>query len=159
MVQIRRIKFFSPRYAVTDSQGAMTSWQGRFGREGATAEIDGESYTFRRDGRKRFVLAAGQRELAVADRSGRSGRQWGVSAAGTDYQLMRPSMWRSGFELRLGGRSLGTVRRKRRTVTCALPDDLPAVIQTFVGFVAIALWNREAAAAGGASAGAAAASG
>jgi hypothetical protein len=32
-------------------------------------------------------------------------------------------------------------------------------VQTFLGFVAMALWNREAAAAGGASAGATAATG
>jgi hypothetical protein len=40
MVQIRRIKFFKPRFAVTDARGAVSEWQGRFGREGATGVVD-----------------------------------------------------------------------------------------------------------------------
>jgi hypothetical protein len=30
---------------------------------------------------------------------------------------------------------------------CELPDDVPATVQTFVGFVVMALWDRDAAAA------------
>ncbi|HEX6459284.1 MAG TPA: hypothetical protein VF032_10245 [Thermoleophilaceae bacterium] len=149
MVQIRRIKFFKPRYAVTDSDGALTSWAGRFGREGASAYFDGQAYAFRRDGRKRFVLSADDAQVALAERAH---GQWRVSSDGSDYALVRPSKWRSGYELRAEGRALGTISRRRRTVSCDLPDELSVTLQAFIGFVAIALWNREAAAAGGAGA-------
>jgi hypothetical protein len=153
MVQIRRISFIKPRYAVRDSLGAVTLWQGRFGREGASAEIDGERYLVRRDGRKRFVLEAGEGELGAAERDG---RQWKVSTGGNEYALAKRSAWRSTFELRLAGSALGTVSHKRRNVICDLPDDLPPTVQAFVGFVAMALWGREAAAS---SSGAVAATG
>jgi len=144
VVQIRRIKFFKPRYAVTDANGAMTSWAGRFGRQGASADFDGQAFAFRRHSRKRFVLTADEAPLALADRSD---GQWRVSAEGSDYELVRPSIWRSAFELRAGDRTLGTISRRRRTVSCDLSDELSMTSQAFVGFVAVAMWNREAAAA------------
>jgi hypothetical protein len=144
VVQIRRTGFFKPRYAATDSLGVVTLWQGRFGREGAGAEIDGQHYVVRRDGRRRFVLEAGGRELVSAERGK---RQWKVSTDGADYTFAKRSAWRSTFELRQAGIAVGTISRKRRTVTCELPDDLPSSVQAFLGFVAMALWSREAAAA------------
>jgi hypothetical protein len=156
MVEIRRVKLFKPRYAVTDSRGAITLWQGRLGREGAAADIDGHAYAVRRDGRKRFVLKADGRELAAAERAG---RVWKVSSAGASYELARRSVWRSTFELRAGDGTVGTISRKRRNVLCELPADLPLTVQAFLGFVAIALWSREAAASSGGSAGAVATTG
>jgi hypothetical protein len=154
MVQIRKVNFFKPRYAATDSQGVVTLWDGRLGREGATAEIDGQRYAVRRDGRKRFVLQADGRELASVDRDGRN---WKLSSDGTEYGFGKRSAWRSSFELRAAGVPVGTVSRRRRNVICEVPDDLPVAVQTFLGFVAMALWNRDAAAAGGAAAGTSAA--
>jgi hypothetical protein len=156
MVKIRRQRMFSPRYAVWDEHGRGSIWTGRLGREGATTEIDGERYEMRREGRKRFVLVAGQHELAAAERDGRN---WTVAVGGETYDLHRPSMWRSRFELRTPEGPAGSVRRERLTVLCDLPTEFPVAVQAFIGFVAMALWNREAAAAGGASAGATAATG
>ena len=149
MVQIRRTKFWKPRYAVTDANGAVAEWSGRFGREGAKAEADGVQYVVRKDGRKRFVLEAGGSELAAADRLKRSERSWRVSTGGAEYELARASMWRSKFELRLAGQALGEISRKRRNTICDLPDDLPVPVQAFLGFIAMALWDREAAASSG----------
>jgi hypothetical protein len=146
VVQIRKIKLFKPWYAVTDSQGFVSQWRGRVGREGASGIVDGETYVFRKDGRKWFVLQAGDRELASAERAGRLGRTWNLNVADRHYGFTRPSMWRSSFELRDDGSALGTVSRKRRNIICDLPDDLPTSVQAFLGFVAMALWNRDAAA-------------
>jgi hypothetical protein len=156
MLQIRKVNLFRPRYAATDGSGNASLWEGRFGREGASAEIGGQRYVVRRDGRKRFVLDANGQQIAAVERDGRN---WKLSTAGAEYGFAKRSAWRSAFELRLAGVPVGTVSRKRRTVICDLPDDLPVPVQTFLGFVAMALWNREAAAAGGASAGATAATG
>ena len=146
VVRIRKIKLFKPWYAVTDSQDFVSEWRGRVGREGASGIVDGETCVFRRDGRKRFVLEAGARELASVERAGRSGRTWTLKVADRQYEFVRPSMWRSSFELRGDGSALGTVSRKRRNTICDLPDDLPTSAQAFLGFVAMALWNRDAAA-------------
>jgi hypothetical protein len=151
MVKIRRQRMFRPRYAVWDENGQMSTWCGRLGREGASADIDGERYEVRRDGRRRFLLTAGGRELAAADRSGRT---WKVTVGGSEYELRRPSIWRSRMELRGPGGAVGSVYRERRTVMCDVPAHMSTPERAFVGFVVMALWNREAAAAGGASAGA-----
>lgn len=157
MIQIRRIKVFKPRYAVTDAQGSVSQWAGRFGREGATGVVDGDQYGFRKDGRKRFALAAGEREVASAERKDRSGRRWNVSVGERSYELIKPSAFRSKLELRDGQATLGTITRKRRNTICDLPDDLPVALQSFLGFIAMALWSREAAASSGGSTGAVAA--
>jgi hypothetical protein len=148
---------FKPRYAVTDSQGFVSDWSGRFGREGATGVVDGETYTFRKDGRKRFVLSVGERDVATAERVDRSGRRWKISSDGREYELVKPSAFRSKFELRVNDVAVGTISRRRRNTNCDLPDDLPLSVQSFIAFVAMALWSREAAAASGGSTGAVAA--
>jgi hypothetical protein len=158
MIQIRRTKVFKPRFAVTDSRGFVSDWSGRFGREGATGVVDGETYTFRKDGRKRFALSAGEREVASAERIGRSERKWAIASEGRSYELVKPSAFRSKFELHADGATVGTITRRRRNTNCDLPDDVPLTVQSFVGFVAMALWSREAAAASGGSTGAVAAS-
>lgn len=157
MVQIRRFKVFKPRYAVTDSHGFVSEWSGRFGREGASGVLDGETYVFRKEGGKRFVLTAGDRELASADRAARSGRKWSVSVGATSFELVKTSAWRSKFDLRAGESALGTVSRKRRNTLCDLPDEVSTPVQVFLGFVAMALWGREAAGASAGTTGAVAA--
>jgi hypothetical protein len=147
MVQIRSTKPFKTVYAVTDSQGFVTEWRGRFGREGVQGVIDGETHSVRKDGGKRFVFEAGDRELASAQQAGRAGRTWNVQVGDEAYELTRASWWRSSFELRRAGNALGTISRKRRNTLIELPDELSTSVQAFLGFLAMAIWNREAAAA------------
>jgi hypothetical protein len=53
------------------------------------------------------------------------------------------------MELRRGGTVCGSIRRAaRRGVLCDLPAELSPAVQTFIGFVVIALWNRAAASSG-----------
>jgi hypothetical protein len=151
MLEITRISRFKPRYEVRDRQGGASRWLGRRFREGLEAEIDGRRVELRREGRRRFVLAADDEVLARAERSG---RRWTVSAEASTYELGRRKAWRSGMELRQGGEVVGRIERvraPRRTVACELPEELPAHVRAFIGFVVIAIWNREAASSGGAA--------
>jgi hypothetical protein len=85
------------------------------------------------------------------ERASRPGRQWNLLWDGRTYDLGKPSMWRTKLELRADGATLGTITRRRRNVTCDLPDELPTGVQAFLGFVAMALWDRDAAASTGGS--------
>jgi hypothetical protein len=148
VVEIRRTKGIKPRYEVSDRLGNVSAWAGRFGREGVRADIDGERWEVRREGGKRFVLTVGDRELATADRAKRN--RWTIAAAGDAYELKPVSFWRTEMELRGPDTMHGRILRARRPrrVVCDLSDDLPAEVQAFVGFVVMALWDRQAAIAG-----------
>ena len=153
MVEIRRIKGIKPRYEVSDRLGNLSTWEGRFAREGVAADIDGERWEVRREGGKRFVLNAGDRQLATADRGKRN--RWTIVAGDQQYELRRKGFWGTAMELRTDSLALGSVRRARRPrrVVCEGLDGLPAPTQAFVGFVAMALWDRDAAVAGATAAG------
>jgi hypothetical protein len=148
VVEIRRIKGIKPRYEVSDRLGNVSRWEGRFGREGVATDIDGERWEVRREGGKRFVLTAGDRELAAANRGKRN--RWSISAGGESYELRSASFWRTEMVLSGADTTHGRIRRARRPrrVVCDLSDDLPSEVQAFVGFVVMALWDREAALAG-----------
>jgi hypothetical protein len=148
VVEIRRIKGIKPRYEVSDRLGNVSTWEGRFGREGVAADIDGERWQVRREGGKRFVLTVGERELASADRGKRN--RWTIVSGGESYELRNTSFWGTEMELRGTDTTHGRVKRARRPrrVVCDLSDDLPGEVQAFVGFVVMALWDRQAAIAG-----------
>jgi hypothetical protein len=59
------------------------------------------------------------------------------------------------MELRGADTTHGRVKRARRPrrVVCDLSDDLPGETQAFVGFVVMALWDRQAAIAGATASG------
>jgi hypothetical protein len=159
MLEIERLSIFKPRYLVRDGRGHVSLWHGAALREGATADIDGQRYELRREGRKRFVLSVAEMVVAVAERAG---QHWTVSTDGESYVLRRRSTWRSTIELRSGDEVVGSVRRvasPRGKVMCELPDDLPLAVQAFIGFVVMAIWRRAAASAGGAAASTTAATG
>jgi hypothetical protein len=136
-VRIERLSWWKPRYAV--SGGSM--WHGRLFREQLS---DGQGREFKPDGRKRFVLLVDGVESASA---ARAGREWVVKASHATYVLRRREVLRDGLEI-------GTVRRAhalRGAVEISLPDDVPADVQAFIGFVYLTLRRRAAASSGGAS--------
>jgi hypothetical protein len=94
------------------------------------------------------VLTAGERELASADRGKRN--RWTIVSGGESYELRNVSFWGTEMELRGTDTAHGRIRRVRRPrrVVCDLSDDLPGEVQAFVGFVVMALWDRQAAIAG-----------
>lgn len=114
-----------------------------------TGDIDGRPYELRRGGRRRFTLVSSDEVLATAE-AARRGR-WTISGDGCVYELSRRSRWRSEMELRGGAVAVGSIRRARAPrgrVLCDLSPELSPALQAFIGFVALALWNRAAASSG-----------
>jgi hypothetical protein len=145
-MKIERLGWFKNRYAVSDG----STWDGRAFREPLSATIDGRRYEFRPDGRKRFVLLADGVETASA---ARAGRDWVVKAEHATYVLRRQSRWRSPLEVVRDGSAVGVAKRApRRGASVELPDEVPAPVQAFIGFVFLTLQSRAAASSGGASA-------
>ena len=112
-------------------------------------ELDGTPFELRRDGRRRFTLTSSGTVLATAEATARG--RWTISVDGSAYQLRRTSGWRSAMELRRNEIAVGSIRKGRRgQVLGDLPAELSPAVQTFIGFVSVALWNRVAADSGAA---------
>jgi hypothetical protein len=145
VLEIERLSWGQPRYAVRDNDGHGGVWMRRRFRETMTGEIDGEPYELRRDGRRRFTLVSRGTELARAQAARRG--QWTVLVEGSTYELRRRSAWRSTMDLRRGPTTVGSIRKggkPRGRVLCELPAELSPAAQAFIGFVVLLLWNRAA---------------
>ena len=148
--------FFSNDYVLRSSGETLAELDVSSWRERAEFEIDGVPHRLYREG-----LVSG---AFVLERDG------GISA-----RAVKPSAFRDRFELEWGSRSY-TIRKlswygrrfgifsdtqqvggiapagafSRRTVV-QLPSDWPAALQVFVFWLALVIWNRDAAAAASAS--------
>lgn len=146
MLEIERLSWRSPRYAVRDDRGHEGVWVRRRFKERMSGEIDGERYEFGRDGRRRFVLTRAGSEVAAAE-AGRRGR-WSITAGDSMYELRRKSPLRSEVQLWADQTQVGSIRKAsapRGKIVCDLPAEFSPTVQTFIGFVVVALWSRAAA--------------
>ena len=151
MLEIRRLSWLTPRYAVRDDRGHGGTWVRRRFKETMTGDLDGQSYEFGRDGRRRFFLSQAGIVLATAD-GDRRGR-WTISIGDSAYELRRRSSWRSDMELRAQQTTVGSIRKGRRgRVLCELPPELSPGAQAFIGFLALTLWSRADASSGASAA-------
>jgi hypothetical protein len=159
MLRARRRGFFRREYEVYSDDAQVTVLTGAR-REGCEFTLPDAGYRVERDGRKRFVLTGPNGRVAAADRQ--SGREWTIQTAGGNLTLAKPSIWRSGWEIR--GTTTGEIRQDgwfSRTYAADVPPDVPLPVAVFVLYVVLVIFERQAAAssaaAGGAAAGAASA--
>jgi hypothetical protein len=151
VLTISRLARSGRGYAVEDDRGHRGTWERRRFDVDMTGDIDGRTYALGHKKRTQFSLTEAGEVVVRADYAGR--RRWTISVGETAYELRQPSMWRQDMELLAGGAKVGSVRKVRAGVLrnhtlCDLPPDLPTGVQAFIGFVAMALWQRAAADAG-----------
>ena len=111
MLRARRRGFFKRVYEISSDGAAATSLQGGR-REGCEFSLSGTGFRIERDGRKRFLLLGPDGRLATAERQ--TGREWAVRAATGNLTLVKPSIWRSGWEVQQRGSRKGEIRSRRR---------------------------------------------
>ena len=153
MLEILRTSWTVPRYVVRYEGDQCGIWERRRFGEAMTGELDGDRYELRRDGRRRFVLMSSGTVLATAEAARRG--SWTISVDGLVYELRRKTRLRSEMELLRDGVVLGAIRKARAAragAVCELPAELSAVLQAFIGFVVLILWNRAASSSGTAAA-------
>jgi len=150
MLQANRQGFFKHRYEITDGAGPVTELAD-FRRESCEFSLGGQRHRVARENRKRLVFHGPTGWLATADRE--SGKRWTIRSTTGHFELVRPSAWRSGWELHQHGRPLGTVSRKGKRSTAELPTTVDLPTQLFAYYVVLIIWERESSAAAGAAAG------
>lgn len=125
-------------------------------RESCEFVLGGVPYSVVRDGRKRFTLSGPDGRMADAVRD--TSRRWAVTTAEGGLELVKPSFWRSGWEVRRGG-AAGAIEHEgvfTRSFTAEVPAGVSLPVQVFVLYVVLMILERQqqaAASAGAASAG------
>lgn len=141
---------FRREYEIESDGGPVTTLAGAR-REGCEFTLDGTVYRVERDGRKRFLLHGPGGRTATAERA--TGREWTVRAESGNVKLVKPSMWRSGWEVHQRGSARGTVRHVgvlSRSYVADMPSDVPMPVRVFALYVLLVHFERQnnAAAAG-----------
>lgn len=117
-------------------------------REACTFSLDGTDYRIERDGRKRFVLSGPAGRIATAERE--NGRRWALTAPHDSATLVRPSFWRSGWELHQHGSARGTIEHEgafSSWYSANLPEDIELPVRMLAFYVVLVIFERAAAAA------------
>ncbi|GAB3446826.1 hypothetical protein [Actinophytocola sediminis] len=139
---------FKHRYELSEDDQPVTELA-NFRRESCEFTIDGEALRVSRERSKRFVFEGPRGRIASADRE--SSNRWAITTSTGKYELVRPSYWRSAWELRHGDRSVGRIEPGKglfnRTSQADLSADLPIAVRVFAFYVVLIQWQRAAAAA------------
>lgn len=147
MLRARRRGFFKRVYEISSNDEAATALlTGR--RESCEFSLSGTGFRIERDGRKRFLLHGPDGTTATAEQQ--TGREWTVRAATGNLKLVRPSIWRSGWEVQQRGSRKGEIRHDgafRSTYTADIPADVPLPVAVFALYVILVVYQRAAAAA------------
>ena len=147
MLRARRRGFFRREYEI-ESDGVAVTTVGGTRREGCVFTLDGTEYRVERENRRRFVLHGPDRRVATADRA--TGREWTVKGMNAHMKLVRPSIWRSGWEIHQRGSARGGIAHEGvfgRTFTADVPADVPEPLGVFAFYVVLVQFERAANAA------------
>lgn len=149
MLQAQRRGFFKRSYELTE-RGSRVTDLADIKREGCAFTVGGHSYRISRERSKRFRLDGPGGEAAVAERDG--GRRWRITSPAGSFELVKPSFWRSAWELHANGRPVGRIEHEGgfgRSSKADLPAEVPRELRVFAFYVVLMVWEREATAAAG----------
>jgi hypothetical protein len=153
MLRARRRGIFKREYDLSSADEMITTLTGGR-RESCVFSLSGTEYRIERDDRKRFLLHGPDGRVAAAERQ--TGREWSVRADTGNLKLVKPSMWRSGWEVQQRGTAKGGIRHDgtfKSTYTADVPTDVPLPVAVFAFYVVLVLFERAASAAAASSGG------
>src|SRR5262245_57930288 len=121
MLRARRRGIFKREYDLFADGEQVTSLTGGR-RESCEFSLAGNGYRIERADRRRFRLMGPNGQEAVAERQ--TGREWRIRANTGNLALVKPSIWRSGWEIRQRGTTRGEIRHDgafKRTYSAGVP--------------------------------------
>lgn len=146
MLRARRQGFVKRVYEVTAGEEPLTEVTGGR-REGCVFSLDDLEYRVERVDRKHFRLLGPDGKMATAERT--TGREWAIQASTGNLKLVKPSMWRSSWEIQQRGARKGEIRHAgafKKTYTADVPPDVPLPVAVFTLYVGLLIFERAAAA-------------
>lgn len=142
---------FSPDFILRSDASSSLLLDVSCWRERAEFELDGSSYRLYREGfaSGAFILEGNGEILARAHKPSALWNRFEVELDGAVYVLRKLSVFRRRFGLFLDDRRVGVIEPTgvlTRRAEIKLPAERPAAIQVFLFWLALLIWNREAAA-------------
>ena len=151
MLQARPVSAFSRHFQLESDGRTVATLDVSCWKEAGTVSIDGTDYSLVRehllDGA--FVLQGGGEELARAVKPSAFRSRFDLEIGGRQLTLAKPSAFCRAYQVVDGEEVVGTVRPAgwfTRRVLVDLPQDWPLAVQVFVFWLALVIWNRENAA-------------
>lgn len=154
MLTARPQRIFSSRFELHDDDGTVGDLKMSNLRESAKAVVNGRQLTFYRDGflRGPYLLEADGKLIAKAMKPSFLRANFEISFGNARCELKKKGLFRSAFEVLAEGRVVGKVERKsvwKRSAQIDLPPEWPDALSTFILWLGLVMWKREAAAAAG----------
>ena len=120
-------------------------------KEAADLIIEGETYRFEREKMLKgaFLLKMGDEVFIKAEKPSAFRNQFELTIHGDAYLLKRVSVWKREYVLEKDGEIIGNIRPTgafSRKSEIDLPENWPVVVQIFIFWLVLIIWNREAAA-------------
>lgn len=147
MLRARRRGFVKRVYEVFNGDEPVTELTG-VRREGCVFSLHDTEYRIERADRRRFRLLGPNGQVAVAERE--TGREWTVKTSGGNLKLVKPSLWRSAWDIRQRGTTKGRAYHEgwfKQTYLADVPSDIPLPDAVFTFYVVLVIFERAAAAA------------
>jgi hypothetical protein len=147
MLRARRRGLVKRVYEVTADDAPLTEVTGER-REGCVFSLHDAEYRVERIDRKRFRLLGPDGQVATAERN--TGREWAIQATTGNLKLVKPSMWRSSWDIQQRGTRKGEIRHAgafKKTYSADVPQDVPLPVAVFTLYVGLVIFERAAAAA------------
>jgi hypothetical protein len=155
VLRAEKVSVWRSNYRIVADGVPIATWNMSVWKHGGELVLAGRRYQIRGNawGGRYGMAAEDGTVVAVADRVGRS--QWTVQAGGTRYRFRRSSFWRQEQQLVIGATPIGSIRRVNRWRGGAVADlpGLPLPVQVFALLVVLTMWERQADAAAGGTAG------
>ena len=120
-------------------------------KEAADLIIEDVNYRFEREKMMKgaFLLKMGDEVFIKAEKPSAFRNQFELTIHGDAYLLKRVSVWKREYVLEKDGEIIGNIRPTgalSRKSEIDLPEDWPVVVQIFIFWLVLIIWNREAAA-------------
>jgi hypothetical protein len=152
MLEIAPKHIFSNTYQFRTPTHELVVLRASSWRERAEFELQGSRYRLYRDGKLKgpFILERDGRAIGRAIKPSAFRERFQVEVDGQSYMLRKLSAFSRRFYLFSGEQQIGEIAPNAafsRRARVDLPDDIPLGAQVFVFWLALLMWNRQAAAA------------
>lgn len=148
MLTAREKGFFAKTYEILLGDRIVAVLSASSWKEAAEVEVEGKHYRLKREGAisGSFLLLDVEKVVAHARKPKVFKETFEITHFSDHFELRKPSIWRSRFDLEQNGSAIGSIYSKgffRREVRIDLPEAMPLILKVFVFWLALVIWNRE----------------
>jgi hypothetical protein len=148
MLIAREKGFFAKTYEISLDDRNVCILRPSSWKEAAIVEIEGKSYRFKREGAVSgsFLLLEVENVVAHARKPSAFKERFEITHFSDHYELRKPSIWKSGFNLEKNGSAIGSISPSgffHREIFIDLPEEKTLIFKVFIFWLALIIWKRQ----------------